>query len=133
MNAEFPGAVPEIPVSNLDAALQYYAARLGFTLDWGDEGGGIAGISRGNCRMFLTNAAFREHRGNTSPVVTWLNLDGRHEVDALHQEWRGSEAKIISPPEAKTWGLYEFTAADPDGNLLRVFYDFATPEREKGT
>jgi hypothetical protein len=25
----------------------------------------------------------------------------------------------------------EFTAADPDGNLFRVFYDFATPERER--
>ena len=28
-------------------------------------------------------------------------------------------------------GLHEFTAADPDGNLFRVFYDFATPERER--
>jgi hypothetical protein len=26
--------------------------------------------------------------------------------------------------------LHEFIAADPDGNLFRVFYDFATPERE---
>jgi uncharacterized glyoxalase superfamily protein PhnB len=133
MKTEFPGAVPEIPVSNLATALEYYATRLGFTIDWGDGGGGgIAGISRGNCRMFLTDAAFRENYGNTGPVLTWLNVDGRDEVDALHQEWRGSEARIVSPPESKSWGLYEFTAADPDGNLLRVFYDFATPEREKG-
>ncbi len=131
MKTEFPGAVPEIPVSNLDAALEYYENRLGFTIDWGKGGGDIGGISRGNCRMFLTDPAFREHYGNTGPVLTWLNLDGRDEVDALHEEWRGSEAKIVSPPEAKSWGLYEFTAADPDGNLLRVFYDFATPEREK--
>jgi hypothetical protein len=34
-------------------------------------------------------------------------------------------------PESKSWGLHEFTAADPDGNLFRVFYDFATPERER--
>ena len=27
--------------------------------------------------------------------------------------------------------LHEFTAADPDGNLFRVFYDFTTPERER--
>jgi len=31
----------------------------------------------------------------------------------------------------KSWGLHEFTAADPDGNLFRVFYDFATPELEQ--
>ncbi|HEX6099595.1 MAG TPA: VOC family protein [Thermoanaerobaculia bacterium] len=132
MNAEFPGAVPEIPVSDIAVALEYYASRLGFTVDWGDQGGGgIAGISRGNCRMFLTDAAFREHSGNSGPVVIWLNLDSKEAVDALHQVWRGNQAKIVSPPESKSWGLHEFTAADPDGNLLRVFYDFATPEREE--
>ncbi len=131
MKAEFPGAVPEIPVSDIDAALEYYDSRLGFRIDWGREGGGgIAGISKGNCRLFLTDAAFREHYGNTGPAVIWLNLDSKEEVDALCDLWRGNEAKVVSPPESKPWGLHEFTAADLDGNVLRVFYDFATPERE---
>lgn len=133
MKAEFPCAVPEIPVSDIDAALEYYENRLGFTIDWRGQGGeGIAGISKGNCRMFLTDAAFREHYANTGPVLIWLNLDSKEEVDALYQLWRGNEAKIVSPPESKPWGLHELTAADADGNLLRVFYDFATPERETG-
>ena len=132
MKAEFPAAVPEIPVSDLDTALKYYDRCLGFDIDWGDQGGGgIAGISNGNCRMFLTNAAFREHYGNSGPVLIWLNLDSKEEVDALYELWRGNQARIISPPVSRPWGLHEFTAADPDGNLLRVFYDFATPEREK--
>lgn len=131
MKAEFPSAVPEIAVSDIDAALEYYASRFGFDVDWGGQEGGIAGISRGNCRMFLTNAAFREHYGNSGPVVIWLNLDSKEAVDALHELWRENEAKIVSPPESKPWGLHEFTAADLDGNRLRVFYDFATPEREK--
>ena len=133
MNAHFPAAVPEIPVSDIDAALEYYASRLGFTVDWGGRAGGIAGLSKGDCRLFLTNAIFREGCGNHSPVVIWLNLDSKEAVDALYQLWRGHQAKIISPPESKPWGLHEFTAADPDGNRLRVFYDFATPEREKTT
>lgn len=125
---EFPGAVPEIPVSDIDAALEYYESRFGFRCDWGDRGGGgIVGISRGNCRLFLTSAAFREHYGNTGPVLIWLNLDSKEEVDALYESWRGHGATIVSPPESKPWGLHELTAADPDGNLLRVFYDFATP------
>jgi len=130
MNAEFPAAVPEIPVSDIAAAVEYYKTRLGFTIDWGDSEGGVAGISQGNCRMFLTNAAFREHYGNNAPVLIWLNLDSKEEVDALHQRWRGNQAKIVSPPESKPWGLHEFTAADPDGNLLRVFYDFGAAERD---
>jgi len=124
----FPSAVPELPVRDLDAALQYYANCLGFTIDWGGGEGGIAGISRGDCRIFLTSAVFREHAGNTSPIVIWLNLDSKEAVDALHEAWRATQARIIAAPESKPWGLHEFTAADPDGNRLRVFYDFATPQ-----
>jgi hypothetical protein len=43
----------------------------------------------------------------------------------------GNQAKIISPPESKAWGLHEFTVEDLDRNRFRVFYVFATPEREK--
>ncbi|HVE72190.1 MAG TPA: glyoxalase superfamily protein [Thermoanaerobaculia bacterium] len=127
MKAEFPAAVPEIPVSDLDAALEYYKTRLGFDIDWNNsDGGGIAGISQGNCRMFLTDATFRGDYGNGAPVVIWLNLDSRGDVDALYERWRGKEARIISAPESKPWGLHEFSVADPDGNVFRVFYDFGT-------
>jgi hypothetical protein len=42
----FPGPVLEIPVANIDKAAAYYINTLGFTLDWGDDEGGITGISR---------------------------------------------------------------------------------------
>ena len=130
MNAAFPEAVPEVPVSDIDAALEYYGSRLGFNVDWTyREGGCLAGISQGNCRMFLADAAFRSQYGNSGPVLIWLNLDSKDEVDALYGLWRGKQAKIVSPPESKPWRLHEFTAADPDGNLFRVFYDFGTAER----
>jgi uncharacterized glyoxalase superfamily protein PhnB len=128
-----PGAVPEIPVQDLAAALEYYHRCLGFRIDWGAEGdGGIAGISQGNCRLFLTTPAFREHYRNTGPLLIWLNLDSEEDVDSLHEQWRTNGAKIVSPPASKPWGLREFTVADVDGNLLRVFHDFATPAREMG-
>src|SRR5438445_5244972 len=101
----FPAPVPEIPAANVGKAAAYYVNTLGFTFDWGDDQGGIAGISRGNCRLFITNRSFRESYGNIGPIVFWLNLDSKVEVD-------------------KPWKLREFMAADPDGNLIRVFYDF---------
>src|SRR5262245_15771140 len=61
---EFPAAVPEIPVTDMNAALDYYHDKLGFNVDWGGADGGIAGISKGHCRMFLTDRYFREHHGN---------------------------------------------------------------------
>ena len=76
--------------------------------------------------MFLTNRAFREHHGNAAPVVIWLNLNSKREVDALYEEWSRSQARIVSRPESKPWKLHEFTVADLEGNLFRVFYDFST-------
>jgi hypothetical protein len=61
--------------------------------------------------------------------LTWLNLDSKEAVDELYRVWRGSNARLLSAPASKSWGLHEFTAADLDGNLFRVFYDFATPSR----
>jgi predicted lactoylglutathione lyase len=126
----FPGAVPEIPVSDIANAAEYYQNQLGFALDWGGEDGGIAGVSRGGCRLFLTSREFREHHRNEAPISIWLNLGSRQEVDDLHEAWSRSGARIVARPESKPWKLHEFTVADLDGNLFRVFYDFAWETRD---
>ena len=125
MLSHFPGAVPEIPVSNVEKAAEYYVKVLGFDFDWGNDEGGIGGISQGECRMFLTNAPFRHEYGNAGTVVVWLNLNSKNEVDELYHRWREAGAKILAKPEDKPWHLREFRAADLDGNQLRVFYDFS--------
>jgi predicted lactoylglutathione lyase len=125
MKQAFPAAVPEIPVANVDEAAAYYESCLGFTKDWGGEDGGIGQVSRESCRIFLTNSVFRQQYGNVAPVLVWLNLNSKKEVDELYETWRRSGARIVSEPDSKPWHLHEFTAQDIDGNLLRVFYDFA--------
>jgi hypothetical protein len=70
-------------VNGLPARLSISSC-LGFNLDWGDEAnGGIAGVSKGHCRMFLTNPAFREMYGNAAPVLVWLDLSSREQVNEL--------------------------------------------------
>jgi uncharacterized glyoxalase superfamily protein PhnB len=125
MPTTLPQAVPEIPVSNVEKAATYYVDVLGFRFDWGDDAGGIGGISQGDCRMFLTNAAFRAGRGPHGPVIVWLNLDSKRDVDEQFARWTAAGATIVEPVDDKPWKLREFTVADPDGNRLRVFYDFS--------
>ena len=125
MLTDFPQAVPEIPVNNVDQAAEYYVNVLGFSFDWGNDDGGIGGISQGDCRMFLTNAPFRAGHGTTGPVIVWLNLDSRQEVDDLFGRWKDAGATIVEAVEDRPWNLREFRVADPDGNQLRVFYDFS--------
>jgi uncharacterized glyoxalase superfamily protein PhnB len=131
MDKKFPSAVPEIPVNDVLKAAEYYEKCLGFHRDWGAEL--IGQVSRGNCRIFLTDHAFREQYGLVGgPAVTWINLDSKTEVDELYEAWNSHGARIVSKPESKPWHLHEFTAADQDGNLLRVFYDFAWELPDRG-
>ena len=124
MLTHFPKAVPEIPVSNVEKAAEYYVYALGFHLDWCNKEDGIGGISQGECRMFLANTPFRQYHGGGGTTVVWLNLDSKREVDELYQRWRKTGARILAEPEDKPWNLREFKVADLDGNQLRVFYDF---------
>lgn len=124
----FPPFCPEMPVRDLAAALAYYRDRLGFTVDWSDDDLGLAGLSRGDARIFMANAAYRTGLGNGGPVVQWINLSSRAEIDALHGEWAEAGVRIVAPPEAKSYQLYEFLAHDLDGNILRLFYDFGRDE-----
>jgi hypothetical protein len=48
MPAHFPQGVPEIPVSNVDKAAEYHVNVLGFRFDWGNDDGGMGGISQAN-------------------------------------------------------------------------------------
>lgn len=128
----FPAACPEAPVRSLGAALAYYREKLGFTVDWSDESLGLAGLSQGDCRLFMSSPAYRSALGNQGPIVLWLNLSSREEVDALHERWKRAGAIIASAPRAQPYRLYEFFCEDPDGNHLRVFYDFAWEEEDSG-
>jgi uncharacterized glyoxalase superfamily protein PhnB len=125
----FPPACPEIPVADLAAGLAYWRDRLGFTVDWTDHELGLAGLSQGDSRLFMSSAEFRSQAPNQGPVLLWFNASNREEVDAIHARWLAAGARILSPPESKPWKLHEFFAEDLDGNRLRVFYDFGWEER----
>ena len=126
----FPPACPQVPVAELGSAIAYYRDCLGFTIDWADEGLGLAGLSQGESRLFMASPRYRSPQPFDGPIMLWLNPLSRAQVDDLHARWSAAGARIAAPPEAKPWKLYEFAAEDLDGNVLRVFYDFGWEERE---
>jgi uncharacterized glyoxalase superfamily protein PhnB len=58
-------------------------------------------------------------------VLIWLNMASAAEVDQLHAEWKERGVRLVHELQTAPYGLREFTAEDPDGNRLRVFFDLA--------
>ncbi len=67
-----------------------------FTKDWGDDAGGIAGVSRGECRLFLTNTGFREMYATRGPVVIMAELEqqGRSGCAVPRLAWATGETDL---------------------------------------
>ena len=128
MKFEFPAAVPEIPVKE-------YRDRCGCTTGtiWvlastgAVTNSGWQASARGACRMFLANEQARKQKrqhGTNGDLAE--HEEQRRSGCAPSRVERQQRQIALSAPESKPGGLHEFTAADLDGNLFHVFYDFGT-------
>lgn len=68
-----------------------------------------------------------KHAAEPKPEVTGggtelgFAVESAGAVDGLHAEWKERGLRVIQPPTAMDFG-YTFTALDPDGHRLRVFF-----------
>ena len=107
--------VPELPVSDVERAQQYYRDTLGFEIGWLSPGKEIGAVSRGDVAIF-----FRRREPPFEPAVHWVFCD---DVDATYNELKSLGANIVDPLEKKPWGLRQFTVDDPDGNRFYFHHD----------
>ena len=122
-----PQPVPELPVSDVQAACKSYARLMGFSVDWAYQDS-FAGISRDDARVFLRRRTPEEAKERYS-VLIWLNMGSAAEVDQLYAEWKERGVLIVEELQTAPYNLREFTAQDPDGNRFRVFYDMGSADR----
>jgi predicted lactoylglutathione lyase len=124
-----PQPVPELPVTDVQAAGKSFAERMGFSVDWTYEDS-LAGISRDDARVFLRRRT-PEEASERYRVLIWLNMASSAEVDQLHAEWQERGVQIVEELQTTPYNLREFTAQDPDGNRFRVFYDLGRQGNER--
>jgi len=123
--------VPQLPVSDIQAAAKSYSSLMGFRVDWVYEDS-LAGISRDDARVFLRRRTPEEAKQRHS-VVVWLNMGSPGEVEQLYAEWKGRGVAIVDDLRTAPYNLREFTAQDQDGNGFRVFYDMGTVASDRRT
>jgi predicted lactoylglutathione lyase len=120
----FPPPVPELPVTDLQAANDFYRQKMGFSIDWTYQEW-LSGISRDDSRIILRKRTEEEDRNGYS-VLIWVNLNSPSEVDQLYNEWSGNGVPIAHDLETSDYNLRQFIAEDTDGNSIRVFHDLGT-------
>ena len=107
--------VPELPVTDVERAQQYYRDTLGFEIGWLDPGKGIGAVSHGDVAIF-----FRRRARPFEPAVHWVFAE---DIDATYEELKSLGANIVEPLETKPWGLRQLTVEDLDGNRFYFHHD----------
>ncbi len=103
---------PEIPVSDLKAAIDYYCQKLGFDLVMELPSGGYAIVERDGIAIHL----FEE---DAKPSVSVGVHIFTHELEELHAELRNRGASICQDIIRKPWGNRDFRVNDCAGNMLK--------------
>ncbi len=117
-------AVPILKVTNMDAALAFYGATLGFATDFRfsltPHGPHYAGISRDGMQLHLSTFSGDSVIG----AAVYCYVD---DIDGLFTELvaRGlkvpgkADSPVEDGPVNQTWDMREFYVRDPDRNTIR--------------
>jgi predicted enzyme related to lactoylglutathione lyase len=111
----FESIMPEMPVRNLSAAVEFYTKVLAFRLEHlhGDE---YAVMRRENVRIGLMRATPEWPPGIGRMYAFLRGIDDfAAAVDAAIGPAGG---KLIEPLAPRPYGLKDFAVSDPDGNRL---------------
>ena len=102
---------PELPVSDLHAAIEYYENRLGFRLASKIADSEYAIVERDNVAIHL----FRDV-AHGAPMAVHVFTSG---LDEFYAEVNRRGARVSQPIATKPWGNRDFRVLDESGNELK--------------
>lgn len=114
-------AIPVLPASDVDKAIEHYETKLGFQKVFADaEPAGYAGVARDGIMIHLC----KMDDGKYIASQTMLRFRVQN-VDALYEEIKSrGEIHPNGPLQTKPWGTREFGVIDRDGVCIS-FYEVA--------
>ena len=115
-------ARPVLHVKNVEAALDFYVNRLGFTSPWHYDVDGkvrVAQVERQGCALILSD----QWPEKTGKGLIFISLNAEPDaqvaaIDALRAEFESKGA----PVKEGSWGYRLLVVDDPDGNQLFFNY-----------
>ena len=107
-------AAAVFPVSDVAKSVAHYRDTLGFRVEFTyGEPLAYAGIERGGAAIHLQAAADTKRRPGQAAMYVFVTG-----VDALYDELRSRDARILVEPKTYDYGMRDFALIDLDGNQL---------------
>jgi catechol 2,3-dioxygenase-like lactoylglutathione lyase family enzyme len=109
------GIVANLPVTDIDAARDFYTNYLGLS----DEDFNLGWVARykspdGNAHVQLVT------HDATAPEDSVISLQVGSDLEEAYEEARRRGYEIVYPLTTEAWGLRRFFVRDPDGNVINV-------------
>lgn len=109
-------------VSDLQASCDFFAAKLGFVVDfiYGDPPF-YGQVSRDNARLALRvvdEPVFTEVREREHLLSAAVTLATVGEIEQLYLTYQGEGVGFHQTLQKEPWGATSFIVRDPDGNLI---------------
>lgn len=103
---------PEVPVTNLREALEFYEQKLGFKTAMVMPDAGYAIVERDAIAVHL----FEDVHRKDAPVGMYVFT---FQLDELHAEFQERGARLSQEIMRKPWGNRDFRVMDPSGNVIK--------------
>jgi uncharacterized glyoxalase superfamily protein PhnB len=110
--ATLTSVAPEIPVNDMERGIEYYEAKLGFTVEMRMPQGDYAIVERDDVSLHL----FKDASKSQSPVSLHIFAKG---LDDLYAELEKRGAHMSQAIAQKPWGTRDFRVMDPSGNEIK--------------
>ena len=108
-------ALPELPVGNVTAAVEYYRDVLGFKINYQQDDIGVMD------RDAITILLIKRTKPNEGIGSFGVYVE---DADALYNELLAKGAQIDGRPVSHLWGLRDFRVFDLDGNRITLAQRF---------
>lgn len=125
MEIKFTNIAPVFIASDVKATVKYYTDTLGFKYaEHFDKIDNFATLYRGEVEIIVAQKKKGAVESNIARYGAgydaYINTSSLDEIEAIYQEYKAKNVKVLTEPHLTDYGSMEFTFEDLDGRIIGI-------------